>query len=91
MKSVQMESTVVVGLAFATLVLLSATAFAQGTPDQRSACIGDAFRFCGADIPVVTKIEACLSQNRSSLSPACASEFQPAGRTALRPEHFRRD
>jgi hypothetical protein len=91
MKNLPMESTVAGCIAFATLVLLSATAFAQGTSEQRSACIGDAFRFCGADIPVVNKIEACLSQNRSALSPACAAEFQPAGRTMLRPEHFRRD
>lgn len=91
MNSVRIKSKVVAGLAVATLVLPPATAFAQGTAEQRSACIGDAFKFCGADIPIVTKIEVCLSQNRSSLSPGCAAEFQPAGRTMLRPEHFRRD
>lgn len=91
MKILRMASTVATCIAVATLVVPSATAFAQGTSEQRSACIGDAFRFCGADIPVVNRIEACLSQNRSSLSPACAAEFHPTGRTALRPEHFRRD
>jgi hypothetical protein len=85
------ESAVAASFAFATAILLSAAALALGAAEQRSACIGDAFRFCGADIPLVTKIEACPGQNRNSLTPACAAEFQPAGRTALRPEHFRRD
>lgn len=78
-------------VASVSLVLTTplATAHAQGTPQQRSACMGDAFRFCGADIPNVARIEACLSQNRSNLTPACAAEFPPRGRTKLRPEHFR--
>jgi hypothetical protein len=71
--------------------MLLTAAHAQGTAQDRSACMGDAFRFCGADIPNVSKIEACLQQNRSNLTPACAAEFQPAQRTTLKPEHFRRD
>jgi hypothetical protein len=64
-------------------------ASAQGTPDQRSACMGDAFRFCSADIPNVSRIEACLGQNRSELNPACRAEFEHSGNTRMRPEHFR--
>ncbi|EKS33232.1 hypothetical protein [Afipia clevelandensis] len=72
-------------------IALPAAAFAQGTSDQRSACMGDAFRFCGADIPNVAKIEACLGQNRANLTPACAAEFQPAQKTLLKPDHFRKN
>ncbi len=53
--------------------------------------MGDAFRFCSADIPNVAKIEACLSQNRANLTPACAAEFQPAQTTLLKPDHFRKN
>ena len=75
----------------AGLFLATATAAAQGTAQQRSACIGDAFRFCGADIPDVPKIEACLESKQGQLSPACQAEFQPGQvrKTRLREEHFR--
>ena len=76
-------------LAWAIAASIIGTASAQGTPDQRSACMGDAFRFCSADIPNVSRIEACLSQNRSELNPACRAEFEPTRSTRLRPEHFR--
>jgi hypothetical protein len=39
------ESAVAASLTFATAFLLSAAALAQGTAEQRSACIGEAFRF----------------------------------------------
>jgi len=73
----------------AMLCLSSLAASAQGTAGQRSACMGDAFRFCSAYIPNVANIEACLKQNVSSLDPACRAEFQPNGRTRLRARHFR--
>ncbi len=76
-------------LLFLGILMSSTAAHAQGTAEQRSACMGDAFRFCSAYIPDVAQIESCLVQNRSSLSPACAAEFQPASRTRLRHEHFR--
>lgn len=91
MKIVQMRSTLGVSFVFVSLMFLSAVAWAQGTAQDRSACMGDAFKFCGADIPNVSRIEACLSQNRNGLTPACAAEFQPAEKTTLRPEHFRKD
>jgi len=76
---------------FASLFLFAAPAAAQGTAQQRSACIGDAFRFCVTDIPHVPKIENCLQRNQSRLTPACQAEFQPAQfrKTRLREEHFR--
>lgn len=75
----------------AGLFLVSAPAAAQGTAEERSACMGDAFRFCAGDIPDVPKIEACLGSKRGELSPACQAEFKPsqAKKTKLRPEHFR--
>jgi hypothetical protein len=64
--------TVLIGTAvLATLVTTSSAGFAQGTPEQRSACMGDAFKFCAAEIPNVPKITACMRANASKLSPAC--------------------
>jgi hypothetical protein len=50
--------------------------------------MGDAFKFCSADIPNVSAIEACLAKNVRDLSPACRAEFQPASKTKIRREHF---
>jgi hypothetical protein len=77
-----------VTLAAVTLCLSFVGASAQVTAQQRSACMGDAFRFCSAYIPNVSSIEACLRQNVNSLDPACRAEFQPNGRTKLRSRHF---
>ncbi len=73
------------------LLIISAPAAAQGTAQERSACMGDAFRFCAADIPDVSKIEACLESKQSELTPACKAEFKPgqAKKTSLKSEHFR--
>jgi hypothetical protein len=70
-------------------ICITGPASAQGTTQQRSACMGDAFRFCSADIPNVSRIEACLLQNRERLRPACQAEFAAAGTSQLQPEHFR--
>jgi hypothetical protein len=76
-------------LAAIAIAALSPSAVrAQGTPQQRSACMGDAFRYCFSDIPNVGRIEACLNQNVSRLTPACQMEFK-AGSSKLQPEHFR--
>ena len=65
--------TALIGTAvFATALATSSAGFAQqGTPEQRSACMGDAFKFCAAEIPNVPKITACMWANASKLSPAC--------------------
>ncbi len=55
----------------ATLVASSSASFAQGTSEQRSACMGDAFRYCSAEIPSVPRITACMKTNFSKLTPAC--------------------
>jgi len=65
-------------------------ALAQGTAEERSACTGDAFRFCTWDIPDVSKIEACLIKNESKLDPACRAEFQTTGKTKLQIRHLQK-
>jgi hypothetical protein len=67
-------------LAGATLLIALASfaptpAAAQGTPDERAACSGDAQRLCGQFIPDATKTGACLARMRASLSPACKVFF----------------
>lgn len=64
-------------------------ASAQGTAQERSACMGDAFKFCSSDIPFVSEIESCLQSNVARLSKACKREFLPTGQTKLKEEHFR--
>jgi hypothetical protein len=55
----------------AALLALSAPGFAQGTPEQRSACMGDAFKYCSGHIPNVSAITTCMKANYSKLSDAC--------------------
>jgi hypothetical protein len=62
--------------------LLAAPVAAQGTAEQRSACTGDAFEFCGSEIPDATRVEACLRKNLRKISPACQSQFRPASARA---------
>ncbi len=75
---------------FAFIISSAAPAFAQGTAQERSDCMGDAVRFCSADIPFVSEIESCLDANLSRLSPACRREFAPTKTTRLQEEHFYR-
>jgi hypothetical protein len=76
-------------MTIALLILVSPSpGHAQGTAEERSACIGDAFRFCSADIPNVSQIESCLVSNVSLLTPPCKAEFSPAGKSKLHPRHF---
>jgi len=54
-------------------LLCPATASAQenrGTPEQKAGCTPDALRLCGSYIPDPTRVEQCLRQNVSGLSPA---------------------
>jgi hypothetical protein len=75
----------------ASLLLLAMPAAAQGTAEERSACEGDAFKFCSSDIPDIPKIEACLETNLTQLSPACQAEFDASAdkKTKLQPAHFK--
>ncbi|PPC92599.1 MAG: hypothetical protein CTY36_13405 [Methylocystis sp.] len=60
----------------AILALFALTpAFAQGTPQQREACEGDANRVCEAYIPDAVAIERCLRANAGSISAACKAEL----------------
>jgi hypothetical protein len=87
---VNKQTTMVIGgILVLAAVFDTVPASAQGTPQQRSACMGDAFRFCSADIPDVSRIEACLLQNRERLQPACQAQFDDAGSSRLQPEHSR--
>jgi len=64
----------------AVAALLSSSALAQGTPEQRAACEGDALKFCAKDIPNADKIEACLRARLPEISPACRAEFEKVDR-----------
>lgn len=49
----------------------------RGTPEQRTACTSDAFRYCSGEIPDADKVEGCLRQRKPYLSEACRSAFEP--------------
>jgi hypothetical protein len=54
---------------------LSTPAMAQGTAEQRSHCTDDAYKFCNAQIPDASAVEACLRGNMKKLSRGCRQEF----------------
>jgi hypothetical protein len=55
--------------------LAPSPAVAQGTPEQRAACEGDAMRLCGDYVPDVQRVTACMHAKRSRLSPRCRAVF----------------
>ncbi len=59
----------------AILSVLSVSAYAAGTPEQRRACRADAFRLCESEIPDVGRITACMERQKTKLSPACRAQF----------------
>jgi len=62
-------------------------AFAQGTPEQREACEGDANRVCEAYIPDAVAIERCLRANAGSISTACKAELGLASAGGKKRKH----
>ena len=48
------------------------------TPEQEQACTGDAFQFCGPEIPDVDRVTACMIRNKARLSAGCRAHFRPA-------------
>jgi hypothetical protein len=57
---------------------LHSTAFSQeyrGTWEQQRACTPDVWRLCGAQIPDVDRIVACLRRNTPQLSDRCRAVF----------------
>jgi hypothetical protein len=63
-------------LAMALSLPLLSTAARAYTPEQQQACSGDAFRFCGSEIPDVDRVTVCMIRNRSQLSPGCKVYFR---------------
>ena len=61
---------------------MSIPAAAQGTPEQRAACQGDAQRLCGQFIPDVDRITACMVHNRRYLSRPCRMAVESGGKRA---------
>ena len=59
----------------ASLAYASPT-LAAGTAEQRAACMSDAFRVCGSEIPNVERITACMKKNVAQLSPGCRAQFK---------------
>ena len=64
-------------LATALSVSMFSTAGFAYTPEQQQACSGDAFQFCGAEIPDVDRVTVCMIRNKSRLSPGCRAHFGP--------------
>ena len=67
-------------------MLWAAAAHAQdyrGTADQRAACTPDAFRLCASYIPDASKVEMCLRNRQSDLSPGCRSVFGSSPRPVI--------
>lgn len=74
-----------IALAFACLVVAPAAALAE-TPEERQACMDDAFNVCGHAIPDRDRVESCLYENKTRVSPACRAVLtrysKPATTTA---------
>jgi len=63
----------------------------RGTMEQQMACTPDVFRLCGAQIPDVNRIVACLQQNTPQLSGPCRAVFESNGNVPDQPAPRRRD
>jgi hypothetical protein len=66
------------------LSLVAQPAAAQGTPEQRAACEGDAMRLCNQYVPDVQRITACMAQHRRYLSPRCRAVFSGGAKKVRR-------
>lgn len=54
-----------------TVALGVVGAAAQGSPEVRDACTGDAMQFCSEFIPDVPKVTRCMTVKRRQLSREC--------------------
>jgi hypothetical protein len=63
-------------LAIALSVSMWPAASPAYTSEQQQACTDDAFRLCGADIPDVDRVTACMVRNKSQLTPGCRIHFR---------------
>ena len=57
----------------------------RGTFEQQMACTPDVWRLCGAAIPDVNRIVACLRSNTPQLSAPCRAVFESSDSTANPP------
>lgn len=48
----------------------------RGTMEQQMACTPDVWRLCGAQVPDVDRIVACLRGNTAQLSAPCRAVFE---------------
>ena len=71
-----MPDSLCAALALMLLFAWSSAALALGTGEQRAACTPDVFRLCGAQIPNVDAIVACLKRERANLSADCKAVFE---------------
>ena len=70
-------------------ITLQSTAFSQeyrGTWEQQRACTPDVWRLCGAQIPDVDRIVACLRRNTPQLSDRCRAVFEQGDNAPTRRE-----
>jgi hypothetical protein len=58
----------------------------RGTWEQQRACTPDVWRLCGAQIPDVDRIVACLRRNTPNLSDRCREVFQQSDNAPPRRE-----
>jgi hypothetical protein len=65
-------------LALALALSLSVIAVARAeTPEERQACMDDAYKFCQTAIPDRERVFYCLVQNKGSISALCRSAITP--------------
>jgi hypothetical protein len=88
-KSFPVAAVALIVGAGSAFVLSAPSSMAQVTAEERSACMGDAKKFCNSDIPHVSKVVACLKANKSTLAPACQAEFEKNSKTKIHSSHFK--
>jgi hypothetical protein len=70
-------------------ITLQSSAFSQeyrGTWEQQMACTPDVWRLCGAQVPDVDRIVACLRRNTPQLSGPCRAVFEQSDNAPRRGE-----
>jgi len=67
-----------------TFVASSSASFAQGTPNERAACHGDARRFCAKAGDDQFEVLSCLQSHRTRLSKACKNVLASHGQLGSR-------
>jgi hypothetical protein len=57
---------------------ISTSGFAFTAEDQQM-CTGDAFRLCSSEIPNISRVAACMHQQRAKLSAGCRAVMDRKG------------